>query len=140
MASPRAIPHHKNPLGQHRVQLSHFHHRQAHRFSDDTHSHHRNKLAEASTDAAIAEDGPLSDATLCLGLCVCIPQVRHHNSTTSVCQGKEELSPLISVRGGEEENRRERRRYGKRGKEGEREQRQPSLEMYFISVTKYWFF
>lgn len=44
-----------------------------HSFSDDTHSHHGNKLAEASTDAAIAEDRPLSSITLNLGMCANTP-------------------------------------------------------------------
>lgn len=122
-----AIPHHKNPFGQHRVQLSWFHHRQADGFSDETHSHYGNKLAEASTNAAIAEDGPFSDTTLSLGLCVCIPQVSHHNSTTSVCQGKEELRPLISVRG-------ERKRTGGRGRGREKGGRKRTKTAFFRNV------
>lgn len=41
--------------------------------------------------------------------CVHIPQISYHNSTTSVSQGKDEFSPLITVGGGE------RKRAGGRG-------------------------
>lgn len=51
--------------------------------------------------------------------CVRIPQISYHNSTTSVSQGKDEFSPLITVGGGE--RKRAGGRGGVRKKEGRRE-------------------
>lgn len=49
----------------------------------------RDKPAEASTEAAIAEDHPLNGVTPNLGRHAHTPKICYHNSTTSVCLGKE---------------------------------------------------
>lgn len=50
--------------------------------------------------------------------CAQIPQISYHNFTTSVSQGKDKFSPLISVGGG---RKRAGGRGGVRKKEGRRE-------------------